>query len=85
MAHRIPQYFYLRKRKSKENPGSFRVQNRKLSTLQYDFSTQNLYLNESATGKVIIYNLISGQEKEIRIDKGNMICEKGDFLYFRIS
>ncbi len=69
--------------KVKKTPVLLEYKNRKLSTLQYDFSTQNLYLNESATGKVIIYNLISGQEKEIRIDKGNMICEKGDFFVFQ--
>ncbi|KFF21705.1 hypothetical protein IW22_07135 [Chryseobacterium sp. JM1] len=69
--------------KVKKNPILLNYNKREFSTVQYDFRTQNLYLNNSITGQILIYSLITRKEKEIRIDPGGIICEKDDFFVFQ--
>lgn len=69
--------------KVKKTPVLLEYKKRRLSTLQYDFRTQNLYLSDPFKEEIVVYNLITRKEKEIKINKGNMICEKDDLFVFQ--
>ncbi|PIF46199.1 two component regulator with propeller domain [Chryseobacterium sp. 52] len=69
--------------KVKKTPVLLDYKKRGLSTIQFDFRSNYLYLNDPEKDHILIYNLISRKEKEIKIDKGNIICEKDDLFVFQ--
>lgn len=68
--------------KVKRIPISLHYAQRKIGTVKFDFKTRNLYLYDGQTAEILVYNLISRKKKNIKIDKGNFICEKDNLLVF---
>ncbi|MFN1216062.1 histidine kinase [Chryseobacterium kwangjuense] len=55
---------------------------REFETIKFDFRTNHLYLNQPQKGKILAYNMMTGKEKEIKINPGAIICEKDDLFVF---
>lgn len=66
--------------KVKKTPILLDYKQRGLLTVQYDFRTQNLYLNDPVKGEIVIYHIGSRKERRIKIDPGHIICEKDDLF-----
>ncbi|REC79871.1 hypothetical protein DRF60_02490 [Chryseobacterium elymi] len=81
--HNPQNIFVYENGKVKKTPIAIDYKNRDLGTLQFDFRTKNLYLGDFEKGEILIHNLIHGKERKIKIDKGEVICEKDDFFVFQ--
>lgn len=66
----------------KKIPVTLDYKKRSLATVKFDFRTRDLYLNDPTKGEIVIYNLNTRKVRTIKIDAGNMICEKDNFLVF---
>ncbi|MBB6370321.1 histidine kinase [Chryseobacterium shigense] len=66
--------------KVKKIPIRLDYRKREFLTIKYDSRTQNLYLKHPEKNEILAYNLASHKEKEIKADRGNIICEKDNFF-----
>lgn len=80
--HNPENIFIYENGKVRKTPIHLNYKKRDFTTLRFDFQTQNLYLNQPDKGEILIYNLGNGKEKILKINKGNIVCEKDDFFVF---